>query len=79
MTFEQFQLWQQTGLFLCAGLGWLVLAQTNFVESKVGRALVRMTGGSWMAYGGYLFLQVFWDCGGDVPWYIYYTTGCWLN
>ncbi len=77
MTAQQFYLWQQVGLFLCAGLGWLVLS-TEMGQSKLARLVVRLTGASWMAYAAVLFLEVVWTCDGT-PWWIYYTTGCWLN
>ncbi len=78
MTAQQFYAWQQVGLFLCAGLGWLVLANTDFVESNLGRLVVRLAGASWIAVAAVIFLEAIWTCDG-LPWYIYYTTGCWLN
>ncbi len=78
MTAQQFYLWQSCGLFLCAGLGWLVLAQTDFAESRLGKLVIRLAGATWVAYAGLVFLEVVWTCDGT-PWWIYYTTGCWLN
>ncbi len=78
MTAQQFYLWQQFGLYLCAGIGWLILAQTDFAQSKLSKLLIRFAGGCWVAYAAVLFLEVVWTCDG-VPWWIYYTTGCWLN